>query len=167
MAAIFTVYNALVACGVDNVALFLNETPATRLAEDIFDDLFETCKDLTFKELDDHFKTYSELTVQQGQIRVCPGVRKNIKACTTYQHKFLGISHWCSWSPVLPKRQEFLGSNPAWCTGFFTWKDQNPTWPQPPTVGPGINLYWIKVVLPLAHGCQESQRNVIYWLNLP
>jgi hypothetical protein len=80
MAAIFTVYDALVACGVDNVALFLNQTPATRLAEDIFDDLFETSKDLTFKELDDHFKTYSELTVQQGQIRVRPGVRKNIKA---------------------------------------------------------------------------------------
>jgi hypothetical protein len=36
--------------------------------------------DLTFKELDDHFKTYSELTVQQGQICVRPGVRKNIKA---------------------------------------------------------------------------------------
>jgi hypothetical protein len=24
----------------------------------------------------------------------------------------VGISHWCSWSPVSPKRQEFLGSNP-------------------------------------------------------
>jgi hypothetical protein len=35
-----------------------------------------------------------------------------------------GISHWCSWSPVSPKRQEFLGSNPAWCTGFSPEKDQ-------------------------------------------
>jgi hypothetical protein len=66
MAAIlvFTVYNALVECGVDDVALFI----------------FETCMDLTFKELDEHFKTYSEITVQQGQLRIRPGVRKNIKA---------------------------------------------------------------------------------------
>jgi hypothetical protein len=78
--AIFTVYDALVACGVDDVAIFMNQTPAMRLAEDIFDDMFETCRDLTFKELDEHFKTYSDLTVQQGQIRVRPGVRKNIKA---------------------------------------------------------------------------------------
>ncbi len=33
----------------------------------------------TFKELDDHFKTYSELTVSQGQICFRPGTRKNIK----------------------------------------------------------------------------------------
>jgi hypothetical protein len=35
---------------------------------------------MTFKELDDHFKTYSELSAAQGQIRVRPGVRKNIMA---------------------------------------------------------------------------------------
>ena len=36
--------------------------------------------DLTYKELDDHFKTYYHLTVGQGQIRLRPGTRKNIKA---------------------------------------------------------------------------------------
>ena len=37
--------------------------------------------DLSFKqELDEHFKTYSDLTVAQGQIRLRPGTRKNIKA---------------------------------------------------------------------------------------
>ena len=36
--------------------------------------------DGTFKELDEHFKTYSDHTVAQGQIRVRPGTRKNIKA---------------------------------------------------------------------------------------
>ena len=35
--------------------------------------------DLTFKELHDHFKTYSEVTVAQGQIRFRPGTRKNIQ----------------------------------------------------------------------------------------
>jgi len=67
-------------CGVDNIALFLGETPAKRIAADIFDDNFTTCMDITFKELDDHFKTYSDLTQAQGQIRIPPGTRKNIKA---------------------------------------------------------------------------------------
>jgi hypothetical protein len=80
VAIVFTVLDALIACGVDNVTLFQNETAAQRLTDDVFDDQFTTCQDLTFKELDDHFKTYSELTVQQGQIRIRPGTRKNIKA---------------------------------------------------------------------------------------
>jgi hypothetical protein len=48
IAAIFTVYDALVACGVDDVAIFMNQTPSMRLAEDICDDMFETWRDLTF-----------------------------------------------------------------------------------------------------------------------
>jgi hypothetical protein len=72
--------DALIACGVDNVTLFKGETAAQRIADDILDNLFTKCKDMTFKELDDHFKTYSELSVAQGQIRVRPGMRKNIKA---------------------------------------------------------------------------------------
>ena len=80
MAETFTVLDALIACGVDNVAQFMEQTPAERIADDIFDDLFTSCLDITFKELDEHFKTYSELSVAQGQIRVRPGTRKNIKA---------------------------------------------------------------------------------------
>ena len=76
----WTVLDALIACGVDNVALFLEETQAQRIADDIFDGTFTSCMDITFKELDEHFKTYSDLTVAQGQIRIRPGTRKNIKA---------------------------------------------------------------------------------------
>jgi hypothetical protein len=47
-----TVLNALIACGVDNVTLFLGETQAQRIADDIFDDTFTSCMDVTFKELD-------------------------------------------------------------------------------------------------------------------
>ena len=75
-----TVIDALIACGVDNVTLFNGETAAQRITDDIFDDLYATCMDMTFKELDEHFKNYSELTVLQGQIRLRPGTRKNIKA---------------------------------------------------------------------------------------
>jgi hypothetical protein len=56
------------------------DAQAERIAEDIFDNLFTSCLDITFKELDEHFKTYSELSAAQGQIRVRPGTRKNIKA---------------------------------------------------------------------------------------
>jgi hypothetical protein len=80
MADELTVLNALIACGVDNAALFMGETAAQRIADDIFDNLFTTCKDMTFHELDDHFKTYSELSAAQGQILVHPGVRKDIKS---------------------------------------------------------------------------------------
>ena len=76
----WTVVDALIACGMDNVALFMEETPAQRVADDIFDNTFSSCMDITFKELDDYFKTYSDLTVVQGQIRIRPGTRKNIKA---------------------------------------------------------------------------------------
>ena len=70
----------MISCGVDNVAMFHGDTPAQRIAADVFDDTFATCMDITFKELDDHFKTYGELTQAQGQIRIPPGTRKNIKA---------------------------------------------------------------------------------------
>ena len=75
-----TVADAMAACGVDHDHLFMDETQTQRLASDIFGDEFSSCLDITFKELDDHFKTYSDLTVAQGQIRVRPGTRKNIKA---------------------------------------------------------------------------------------
>jgi hypothetical protein len=77
---IMTVLEAMIACGVDNEVLFMEETQAQRIADDIFDNRFASCMDITFKELDDHFKTYSDLTVAQGQIRLRPGPRKNIKA---------------------------------------------------------------------------------------
>lgn len=76
----FTVVDALIACGVNNIVLFMEQTQAQRIASDIFDDTFTSCKDITFKELDEHFKTYFDLSVLQGQIRLNPGVRKNIKA---------------------------------------------------------------------------------------
>ena len=59
---------------------FIEQTQAERIAGDVFDDLFSSFIDISFKELDDHFKTYAELSAAQGQIRVRPGTRKIIKA---------------------------------------------------------------------------------------
>ena len=77
---VFTVLNAMAVCGVDNVALFNGSTNAKQLAMNIFDDDFSTCMDKTFVELDKDFKTYSNLNVNQGQIRLLPAVKWNIKA---------------------------------------------------------------------------------------
>ena len=77
---LLTIVDAVVACGVDHDALFQDETQAQRLATDIFGNQFTACLDVTFKELDGHFKTYTDLTAAQGQIQSRPGVRKNMKA---------------------------------------------------------------------------------------
>ncbi|KAI2501831.1 hypothetical protein MHU86_12596 [Fragilaria crotonensis] len=80
MEGAFTVVDALIACGVNNNVLFMEQTQAQRIASDIFDNTFTSCMDVTFRELDEHFKTYFDLTAAQGQIRLNPGIRKNIKA---------------------------------------------------------------------------------------
>ena len=77
---LLTVVDGMIACGMDHDALFQDETQAQRLATDIFGNQFSACLDVTFKELDEHFKTYTDLTTAQGRIQIRPGVRKNIKA---------------------------------------------------------------------------------------
>ena len=69
----------MIACGVKDVDVFLGDTPAFRLAIDIFGDGFTTCMDKTFEEIDRNFKTYSDLTRAQGKIRLLTGIKRNIK----------------------------------------------------------------------------------------
>ena len=77
---VYTVREAMTECGVNDEDLFEDRTQSERLATDLFSDDFQTCMDKTHSELDSDFKTYSDLTQAQGQIRVTPGVKKNIKA---------------------------------------------------------------------------------------
>ena len=58
----FNISDAMIACGVNDVGVFLGHTPVFRLATDIFGDDFTTCMDKTFAELDSDLKTYSDLT---------------------------------------------------------------------------------------------------------
>ena len=44
----FTVHDAMVACGVNNAAVFDGDTPAERIAADLFGDDFATCMDKGF-----------------------------------------------------------------------------------------------------------------------
>ena len=76
-----TVTDALALCGVPNAnVLFEGRNAATRIASDVFGDEFITCMDITFDDLDNDWKTYSSLTALQGQIRLQPNVKKNIRA---------------------------------------------------------------------------------------
>ena len=75
-----TVFDAMVACGVDNAIVFNGNTAAVRIAEEVFDDDFMSCIDKDISEIEEDFKTYSGLTVNQGQIRLHPGTKRQIKA---------------------------------------------------------------------------------------
>ena len=46
----------------------------------IFEDNFESCKEKMFNEADFDFKTYSDLTQHQLQIKLLPSTKRNIKA---------------------------------------------------------------------------------------
>jgi hypothetical protein len=76
----FNVYDTMVACGVNDTDNFDGDTPAVRMATDLFGDDFATCMDKSFAELDGEFKTYSDLTQNQGQTRLLPGTKRNIRA---------------------------------------------------------------------------------------
>ena len=79
-AIVFTVQDAMIACGIDNVTLFDGSPPTTRIATDLFDDDFKACMDKTYEDPVDDLKGYSILTQAQGQIRLTPGTKKNLKA---------------------------------------------------------------------------------------
>ena len=75
-----TVRDAIAACGVLNAApLFGGRTQAQRIASDVFDDDFESCRYKSNDEIKEDLKAYSSLTVAQGQIRTHPGIKRNIR----------------------------------------------------------------------------------------
>ena len=83
MAQIHTIEEAPELCGVDNSAVFgqfNGQTQVQRIAQDVFDKDFTSCIDKTVSELEDDWKTYAQQTANQGQIRLRPVTKKNIKA---------------------------------------------------------------------------------------
>lgn len=64
-----TVVDAMVTCGLHHDHFVMDKTQAHCFINNIFDDLL-TCLDITFKDLDKHFKTYSDLIlVAQAHIK--------------------------------------------------------------------------------------------------
>ena len=101
-AAPHTVREALALCGIDNVTIFNGQTRAERFAAEVFGDDFATGIDKSYDELQDDFKSYSSLTVAQGQIRLNPGVKRNLRAFLQWckdQHR-KGLNHASSPFPL-------------------------------------------------------------------
>ena len=85
----FSVEQAMIDCGVSVNVIFEGDTHAQRIATDIFGDDFHTCMDKTNEELDDDFKDYSSLTITNGQIRLAPATKKNLRAYLQWvKHKY-------------------------------------------------------------------------------
>lgn len=57
-----TVVEAMIACGMDNQEMFNDETKATRLANELFNNDFTTTMDKMYEELDTDLKPCSDLT---------------------------------------------------------------------------------------------------------
>ena len=74
------VVEAMIAIGIDNVALFGGQTQAKRTAKGIFEDDFESCINKTDSEIDNDLKMWSNLTLANGQIRLQPIQKKRLKA---------------------------------------------------------------------------------------
>ena len=75
-----TVLDAIILCGVDNAVRFNGSTAAERIATEIFDDDFASCMDKSVNDLESDLKAYSSLTVANGQIRLLPATKKNLRA---------------------------------------------------------------------------------------
>ena len=77
---VFTVRDGIIACGVRNDDSFDGRSSAERIADELFDDDFQMCMDKSIEDLKSDFKSYTDLTVAQGQIRLMPGAKRNIQA---------------------------------------------------------------------------------------
>ena len=77
------IVRSLTLCRVENDTaglLWNGETASQRIASDVFNDSFDSCIDITFVELDNHWKMYSSLTVAEGRIRLRPATKVNIRS---------------------------------------------------------------------------------------
>ena len=91
-----TLRQAIALCGINDINVVGGQTRAQRISSEVFGDDFEACKDKSEDELKEDLKTYSQLTVANGQIRLNPGVRRNLRA----------LMFWC-------KDQDRRGIDPS------------------------------------------------------
>lgn len=86
-----TVLRSLMDCGVENHSngvIWNGESASQRIASKVFNNNFSTCIDITLQDLDDRWKTYSSLTVNEGCIRIKPTTKFRIRAFTEWvRHK--------------------------------------------------------------------------------
>ena len=74
-----TIQDLLIKCGVPENA-YQGQTAAERIAEDVFDNDFDSFIDKTYTDLETDWKSYLALANNRGKITLSPRVKKNIKA---------------------------------------------------------------------------------------
>ena len=68
-------------CGISNAGVIFNgNTQTERISAEVFDNDLRTCMDKSIASLEDNWETFSSFTINQGQIRLRPGVKKSIRA---------------------------------------------------------------------------------------
>ena len=79
---VFTVEDALIVCGVSQAAgaaAFGRRSDANRLSEEMFSNSFESFMDMNYKNMNEDFKTMSNLTLNEGRIKVTVGMKRNLR----------------------------------------------------------------------------------------
>ena len=101
-AIVHTVLDALVLRGANDVVLFQGHLSAAHLVTYIFMDTYKSMADKMFAEWDADFKSYSDVTALQGQIRLLPRVKRNIKSFIQWvQDQFyMGLNHQDTTFPI-------------------------------------------------------------------
>ena len=82
---VFTLTDQMGACGVDNVLAPANGlTKAGHIAQQVFQDRYDSTMRLSKDDLDRALKRFSALTVATGQIKLPPGTVSNILGFIQY-----------------------------------------------------------------------------------
>ena len=77
---VFDVTQAMLQCGVPNAPAFGGQTPAQRVANQIFLDAFDTVLSTTSEEVSEAMTAFTKLTVANGRIALQPGVKRRVLA---------------------------------------------------------------------------------------
>ena len=79
---LFTVEDALIVCGISDAAGVVavgRRSDANRLSEEMFGDSFGSFMDMEYKNMIEDFKTMSNLTQNEGRIRLTVAMKRNVR----------------------------------------------------------------------------------------
>ena len=78
---VHTIEEALIAGGVNTINNQIGgQSNAQHLVDDMLGGVYSTCMDKTFTDMDNEFKSYTDLTQAQGHIRLTRGTKHKVKA---------------------------------------------------------------------------------------
>ena len=71
-----TVCDQLTLCGVNNFINWHGNAQAQSIAADLFNNDFQSSRDMRYEDLIEDFKSYSAFVVANGQIHLSPGTKR-------------------------------------------------------------------------------------------